>query len=136
MKIRDIMTADRHLIGAKDDIRKAAQMMREHDVGSLPVHNGDKLIGMLTDRDIVLRAVAEGIIEGPVEQFMSSQVKYCYEDDDVDTVARNMGDLGVRRLPVIDRDKRLVGMVSLGNMTHAGNGAATGEFLQSVAQPH
>ncbi|HUD40813.1 MAG TPA: CBS domain-containing protein [Dokdonella sp.] len=135
MKIRDIMTPDTHVIGTSDDLRKAAQMMRTCDVGSLPVHDGEKLVGMLTDRDIVLRAVAEGVTEGRVEQFMSTQIKYCYDDEDADAVARNMAELAVRRLPVVDRDKRLVGMVSLSNLTQT-DGKATDEFLQAVAQPH
>ncbi|MCR6702082.1 MAG: CBS domain-containing protein [Dokdonella sp.] len=135
MKIRDIMTPDTHVIGATDDLRKAAQMMRTCDVGSLPVHNGEKLVGMLTDRDIVVRAVAEGFTDGRVEQFMSTQIKYCYDDEDADAVARNMAELAVRRLPVVDRDKRLVGMVSLSNLTQT-DGEATDEFLQAVAQPH
>jgi len=135
MKIRDIMTPDTHVIAASDDLRKAAQMMRTCDVGSLPVHNGEKLVGMLTDRDIVVRAVAEGVTDGRVEQFMSTQIKYCYDDEDADAVARNMAELAVRRLPVVDRDKRLVGMVSLSNLTQT-DGEATDEFLQAVAQPH
>jgi len=135
MKIRDIMTPDTHVIAASDDLRKAAQMMRTCDVGSLPVHNGEKLVGMLTDRDIVVRAVAEGVTDGLVEQFMSTQIKYCYDDEDADAVARNMAELAVRRLPVVDRDKRLVGMVSLSNLTQT-DGEATDEFLQAVAQPH
>lgn len=136
MKIRDIMTPNGHVIGAHEDIRAAARMMRDRDVGSLPVHRDEKLIGMLTDRDIVLRAVAEGDFEGPVEKFMSSQIKYCYDDEETDAVARNMAELAVRRLPVVDREKRLVGMVSLSNLTHLGRDAATGEFLDSVARPH
>ena len=135
MKIREIMTPDTHVIGVSDDLRKASQMMRTCDVGSLPVHNGEKLVGMLTDRDIVVRAVAEGVTDGRVEQFMSTQIKYCYDDEDADAVARNMAELAIRRLPVVDRDKRLVGMVSLSNLTQT-DGAATEAFLQAVAQPH
>lgn len=137
MKIRDIMTPDTHVIAASDDLRKAAQMMRTCDVGSLPVHNGEKLVGMLTDRDIVVRAIAEGRDGNtPVGDVMTEAVKYCYDDQDVAEVAANMAELGVRRLPVVDRDKRLVGFVSLGNITQGGDADSTDTLLRGVATPH
>ena len=92
-------------------------MMAEIDAGILPVREGDRLVGMITDRDIALRAVAAG--KGPrtpIREIMSPEVKYCYEDEDLDRVTHNMAHIQVRRLPVLNRDKRLVGIISLGDV--------------------
>ena len=111
--------------------------MQREDIGSVPVSDGDRLVGMVTDRDIVLRAIAQGRdVETPLSEVMSEGVKYCYDDDTVDDVARNMSDLGVRRLPVVNRDKRLVGFVSLSNIASADDPGATEDLLQGTAQPH
>ncbi|MDC8016098.1 CBS domain-containing protein [Tahibacter soli] len=137
MKIRSVMSRNVHVLDANASLRAAALMMQREDIGSVPVSENDKLIGMVTDRDIVVRAVAEGWqIDTPLREVMSSGVKYCYDDDEVDDVARNMSDLGVRRLPVVDRAKNLVGFVSLANISSAGDTRATGELLQGTAQPH
>src|SRR5689334_19532292 len=115
MKIKECMTRDVRIANPDETIRDAAKMMSECDAGVVPVGENDRLVGMLTDRDIAIRAVAEG--KGPdtrVREVMSAEVKYCYDDEDVDDVARNMAELQVRRLPVLDRDKRLVGIVALG----------------------
>jgi CBS domain-containing protein len=137
MKIHDVMSRDVHVLDADASLRAAAQMMQRKDIGSVPVSENDRLIGMVTDRDIVVRAIAEGWqIDTPLREVMSSGVKYCYDDDSVDDVARNMADLGVRRLPVVDRNKRLVGFVSLANITSAGDAGATHTLLEGTAQPH
>jgi len=107
------------------------------DAGSIPVTEGDRLIGMITDRDIALRAVAEGRSPNtPVRDVMTDDIKYCFEDDDVAQVAQNMAELQVRRLPVVNRDKRLVGIVALSNVAQCGNKKATSEMLRGVATPH
>src|SRR6266542_5073988 len=106
------------------------------DAGLLPVTENDKLVGMITDRDIAIRAVAEG--KGPdtkVRDAMSAEVKYCFEDEDVAHVAENMADLQVRRLPVMNRDKRLVGIVSLANLATEGSLAKTAKALHGISQP-
>jgi CBS domain-containing protein len=93
-------------------LRDAAALMRQADIGVLPVAENDKLIGMITDRDIAIRGIGAGM--GPdatVRQAMSQEVKYCFEDEEIDHVAQNMADLQVRRLPVMNRDKRLVGIL-------------------------
>jgi CBS domain-containing protein len=101
-------------------------MMAEIDAGAMPVGENDRLIGMITDRDIAIRAVAAGKgPDTPVREVMSSDVKYCYEDEDLDHVAKNMSDIQVRRLPVVDRNKRLVGIVSLGDLATNEKKAAT-----------
>jgi CBS domain-containing protein len=117
MKVRDCMTRDVRVANPDETIRDAARMMRECDAGVLPVGENDRLVGMITDRDIAVRAVAEGKgPETPIRDVMSAEVKYVYDDEDVDDAARNMAELQVRRLPVLGRDKRLVGIVTLGDL--------------------
>ena len=136
-KISEMMTTDVRLIRPDQTIREAAVMMMETDVGSLPVEDHDKLIGMLTDRDIVLRAIAQGLgAETLVREVMTDNIKYCRDDDNVSAVAENMATLGLRRLPVLDGNKRLVGIVSLGNIAHSGNENAIGSMLKGVAKAH
>src|SRR5215472_10203953 len=112
MKIGNVMSRDVQLIKPDDTIRSAAALMKKIDAGLLPVTEDDKLVGMITDRDIAIRGVAEG--KGPdakVRDAMSPEVKYCFEDENVAHVAENMAELQVRRLPVMNRDKLLVGIV-------------------------
>lgn len=136
-KVSEFMTRDVRVADPSQTIREAAAMMAKADVGSLPVGENDRLVGMITDRDIVLRAVAEGRNpDTSVREVMTERIRYCHDDDSVHDVARNMAELGVRRLPVINRDKRLVGIVALSNITHSGDAEATGELLDSVATPH
>lgn len=137
MKVSDMMSGDVCVVAPGDTLRQAATLMAERDVGSLPVGEDDRLVGFLTDRDIAVRAVAQGLgSEARVREVMSTEVRYCFDDDDVDEVALNMADLEVRRLPVINRDKRLVGIVSLGNFAQCGDPKASQELLQGVAEPH
>lgn len=134
MKIRDAMTRDAKLAHPDDSLRQAAQMMRECDCGVLPVADGDRLVGMITDRDIAVRGVAGG--KGPeakVREAMTGEVKYCYEDEDIDRVCHNMEAIQVRRLPVVNRDKRLVGIVSLGDLARREPESA--KALHGIAQP-
>ena len=124
MKVSEVMTRDVRLIEPTQTIRDAAKLMAEMDAGIMPVREGDRLVGMITDRDIAVRAVAEGKgPDTPIREVMTEDVKYCYEDDDTDDVARNMADIQVRRLPVLTRDKRLVGIISLGDMAVSENPA-------------
>ncbi len=135
--VRDIMTRDVVVASPNDSLQKAASLMGAQDVGSLPVGEQDRLIGMITDRDIVLRAVAEGRnSETPVREVMTSKIRYCFDDEDVEAVAKNMSDLQVRRLPVVNRDKRLVGILALSNVACGKRTSATQQFLKSVAAPH
>ena len=102
MKVREAMSGDVLVAAPHQSIRDAARLMSDHDIGALPVGENDRLVGMITDRDIAVRAVADG--RGPdteVQEVMSHEVKYCFEDDDLDEVATNMGDIQVRRLPVL-----------------------------------
>jgi CBS domain-containing protein len=138
MKISDCMTRKVRVIEPDMTLRDAARLMADLDAGVLPVNEGDKLVGVLTDRDIAIRAIAAGKgPDCPVSEAMSREVKYCYEDEDVEHVARNMGDLQVRRLPVMNRDKRLVGIVTLGDIacSKRADTDCVGEALGSISRP-
>jgi CBS domain-containing protein len=115
MKISEVMTAKPQVIKAGDSVQKAAELLAQNNIGALPVEKDDRLIGMLTDRDIVVRVVAgkRDPAKTRVEEVVSAQLKYCYEDEEVEHVAENMDELLVRRLPVMSRGKRLIGIVSI-----------------------
>jgi len=135
MNVSEIMTRDVKVVSSDDTLQHAAQMMEKCDVGAIPVSENDRLVGMLTDRDIAIRAVARGLAPDTcmVKDIISSQVKYLYEDDSIEDAARSMGSLQIRRLPVVSRDKRLVGIVSLGDLAVT-NPVPAGEALCSVSQ--
>ena len=135
MKVSEIMTSDVIVASPDDRLQHAAQLMENHDFGLLPVGEKGRLVGMLSDRDITVRAVAQGLSpESKVGEVMTSDVKYVYDDESVEDAARNMETLQVRRLPVLDRDKRLVGIVSLGDLAHCEPDDA-GEALQGISKP-
>lgn len=137
MQISELMSADVCVIAPDDTLGRAAGVMAKHDVGSLPVGEGDRLVGFITDRDIVTRGVANGMgADTLVREVMSADVKYCFEDEDIEQVAANMAELQMRRLPVVNRDKRLVGIVSLANFAYGGDAYASQELLRGVARPH
>jgi len=136
MKIREIMTRDVRVASPSDNLQQAAQLMEKEDFGALPIGEDDRLVGMLSDRDITIRAVARGLSPDrcKVRDVMTSDVKYVYDDESVADVARNMSELQVRRLPVLNRDKRLVGIVSLGDLA-VSEPKPAGEALHSISQP-
>ena len=136
MQVKDAMSNDVRIANPDQPIRDAARLMAEIYAGVLPVGENDRLVGMITDRDIAVRAVAQG--KGPntkVRDVMSEDVKYCFEDDDIDDVAENMADLKVRRLPVLNHDKRLVGIVSLGDLAITDGPESAGEALCGISEP-
>lgn len=117
MKVRDAMTRDVRLIRPDQTIRDAAHLMAELDIGCLPVEENDRLVGMITDRDIAVRAVSEGLASDTlVRRVMTKEVRYCYDDQSIDEITRNMAEQRVRRLPVVNRNKRLVGILALGDL--------------------
>src|SRR5579872_2451380 len=120
MKIRELMTSDVELVNPNSTIRDAALKMQAEDIGALPVGENDRLIGMITDRDIVTRCTAENHNPGQcrVRDAMSKKICYCFEDDDLDAAAHIMAEHQVRRLPVLNSRKRMVGMISLGDLSH------------------
>jgi CBS domain-containing protein len=137
MQVKDAMTTDVELASPNQTIRQAALLMGKTDCGALPVAEKDSLVGMITDRDIAIRAVAAGKgPKTPVKDIMSAEVLYCYEDQTLEEVADNLGDQKVRRLPVMNREKRLVGILSLGDMARKGDGAdPAGDALKAISQP-
>lgn len=137
MKINDIMTRDVETITPEQTICDAARLMAQADCGAILVHDGDKLVGVVTDRDIAVRAIAQGMpADTSVREVMTDNIRYCFEDEDIQHVAENMADHHVRRLPVMDRNKRLVGIVSLGNFASCTNANAGATLLRGVAQAH
>ena len=137
MHIQDVMTADVSFVGPDTPILEIARKMRDGDIGSAPVVEDERLVGMVTDRDIVVRVIAEGgdVRTKTARDAMSPGVLYCFADQTVESVLESMGDQQIRRLPVIDRDKRLVGVVSLGDLALSGRRKAAGEALQEISQP-
>jgi CBS domain-containing protein len=136
MKVMDAMTRDVQLTESNQSIQEAARLMAELDAGVVPVREGDRLVGMITDRDIAIRAVAVG--KGPdtaISDVMSPEVKYCFEDEEIEEVASNMGELQVRRLPVVNRDKRLVGIISLADIAVTEGPGPGGEAIAGVSRP-
>ena len=138
MQIREVMTSDVRLVDPATTLKDAAQMMREGDFGLLPIGENDRLVGTITDRDITIRAVASGKDPNSttVRDAMSEGIFYCFEDQSVDEVAEMMGDKQVRRMPVLNRDKRLVGIVALGDLaTERGADDDAGEALSEISEP-
>ncbi|HET7879848.1 MAG TPA: CBS domain-containing protein [Acetobacteraceae bacterium] len=137
MKVADVMTTTVRLIRPDQTLREAANMMFDDDIGAIPVADKERLVGMVTDRDIAIRGIAQG--KGPdakVGEIMTEQVKYCFADEDLDQVSRNMASLQMRRLPVMDREKRLVGIVSLGDLAVTNRSRAQAEqALHGISQP-
>src|SRR3954463_10607190 len=136
MKVSEAMTRDVMLVHPDQSIREAAALMEDCDIGSLPVADSDRLGGLITHRDIAVRAVAKGSApDTPVSRVMSKEVLYCFEDDDVKNVAKNMSDIQVRRLPVVTRDKKLVGILSLGDLARKSEARTAGEAMKGIAKP-
>lgn len=137
MRVKEAMTKDVELANPTQTIRQAALLMGKIDCGALPVADKDSLVGMITDRDIAVRAVAAG--KGPdtlVREIMSEEVLYCFDDQDIEEVARNLSNVKVRRLPVMNREKRLVGILSLGDMARKSSDTdPAGDALKAISQP-
>ena len=136
MRVSEAMSRDVRIANPEQTIGEAARIMSEIDVGALPVGENDRLVGMITDRDIAVRAVAaDKPPTTKVRDVMSREVLYCYEDQDLDELAINMGDEQVRRMPVVNRDKRLVGIVSVGDLAQTGNATTTGRAVADISTP-
>jgi CBS domain-containing protein len=135
MKVSEAMTRDVRVTNPNHTLQQAAELMAQLDAGSLPVGEKDKLVGMITDRDIAVRGVAKG--KGPearVRDVMTEDVKYCSQDQDLEEVTQNMGDIKVRRLPVVDRDKRLVGILSLGDVATSEEAMISADALNKISK--
>ena len=136
MKISEVMTRDVATVSSNQTVQEAASFMLQGDAGSIPVTEGDRLIGMITDRDIAVRGVAKGRgPDTPVSELMSEGLICARLDDDIEEVARKMGEAQVRRLPVIDESEKLVGIVSLGDLSRKSDGEEAHQALEGVSQP-
>lgn len=138
MQVSDVMTTSVETIRPDSPLQEAAERMKSLDVGPLPVCDGDRLVGMITDRDITVRAVAQGFggTMGSVRDVMTPDVVYCFEDQDVQEAAKLMQEHQIRRLVVLNRDKRLVGIVSLGDVAvETGDEKLAGTTLEKVSEP-
>jgi CBS domain-containing protein len=131
------MSSDVEVVTPEQPIREAAQFMLRGDAGAMPVSDGDRLIGMVTDRDITVRGVAEGLgPDTPVSQVMTGDLVFCYDDDEVENVAIQMADNQVRRLPVLSREgEKLVGIVSLGDISRSENADAAAVAHDGITDP-
>jgi len=136
MKISECMTRDVKLASPDEKLREVAHVMADEDCGILPVGEQDRLVGIITDRDIAIQGIGTG--KGPdakVRDVMSPEIKYCFEDDDAEDILRNMDELQVRRLPVVNRNKRLVGIISISDLAKSGETTEVGEALAEITQP-
>ena len=134
MKVSEAMTSNVRVANPDETIQNAARLLAEIDAGALPVGEEDKLVGMITDRDIAIRAIAEG--KGPetkIREVMTPDIRYCFDDQEVDEVQKNMGDNRVRRMAVVNHDKRLVGILSFADI--ALSGARADQALEGASQP-
>ena len=136
MKIQEIMTKVVAVLPPDAQLSEVARVMRDYDIGSVPIADQERLIGMVTDRDIVVRAVADGaVLDGRfARDVMSPKVLYCYEDQSIEEALEVMGEQQVRRLPVLDAERRLVGVVSLGDVSQAVAQKAGGA-LKEISEP-
>lgn len=135
MKVSEVMTPKAEWVGPETTIRDLADKMRELDIGSLPIGENDRLIGMVTDRDIVCRAVAKGLdpAKATARDVMSKTITYCFDDQDVDDAAHVMEQKHIRRLAVLNRNKRLVGILSLDDLATHCSHDLSGEVLEAVS---
>ena len=136
MQVSEVMSPEVNIASPQQTIREAAEMMAAIDAGVLPVGENDRLVGMITDRDIAVRAVAHGKPpDTRIRDVMTDDVKYCFDDDELEEVARNMGDIQIRRLPVVNRDKRLVGIVSIADIAAAEEPEVVGDAVSGISEP-
>ncbi len=135
-RIADIMTRSVAVVGRDETLQAAARRMKEMDVGALPVTDGKALVGMVTDRDITVRGVAQGMVaqESLVSDVMTQEVRWCSEDDSVETVMAQMGEQQVRRLAVLDAKREIVGIVALGDIATR-QSAHTDDTLREISTP-
>jgi CBS domain-containing protein len=138
MKVRDAMHGKVEWAQPTETVQSLAKRMRELDIGSVPIGENDRLIGMVTDRDIALRAVADGRDPAllTAREVMSKGIVYCRDDEDLEDAVRIMEQKQIRRLPVVDEKKRMVGILSLGDISHSASRQLTGEVAAAVSAHH
>jgi CBS domain-containing protein len=136
-QVSQVMTRGVRTLSPRDSMQLAAQAMDELNIGAVPVCDGDRLVGIVTDRDITVRGVAHGrpADRTPLSEVMTREVCWCYEDQPVEEVAEEMEEIQIRRLPVVDREKHLVGMVSLGDVAVKCEHEAAQDALTGISEP-
>jgi len=139
MKVKDAMHKGVDWVGPETPVTELAKLMCEHDIGAIPIGENDRLIGMVTDRDIVCKGMAQAdfnLSSATARDVMTPGIHCCREDDDLAKAVRHMEGLKVRRLPVINRNKRMVGILSLGDVSHSAPGDLVSEWAKSVSAHH
>jgi CBS domain-containing protein len=138
MKVKDAMHAGVTWVEPDTRIHELARMMRDQDIGSIPIGENDRLVGMVTDRDIVCKGLADGkdVNALTARDLMTGPIVYCRDDEDIDDAARIMEEHEIRRLPVINENKRMVGILSLGDIADCASRDLTAEVTRAVADHH
>lgn len=138
MKVRKMMHKGVEWVSPDATVAELAKKMQQFDIGAIPIGENDRLVGIVTDRDIALRALADGRDPAKLtaRDVMTKGIIYCRDDEDVDEAARIMESKQVRRLPVIDANKRMVGMITLGDVSHAASPKIAGEVTKAVSAHH
>ena len=139
MKVKDVMHKGVDWVGPGTPITEIAKLMCEHDIGAIPIGENDHLIGMVTDRDIVCKGLAEEGFDldlATARDVMTPDIHCCREDDDLAKAVRHMEELGIRRLPVINKSKRMVGMLSLGDVGNSAPGDLISKYVKGVSSHH
>jgi len=137
MQAKDIMSTNPEIISPQTTLKQAAEKMRDQDIGFLPVGENDRLIGVITDRDIVIRGMADGIdlLNASARDVMTDKIQYCFETDDLDKIAEMMSKLKIRRLAVLNENKRITGIISLGDVaTKSQDNKLTGKITEEVSE--
>ena len=135
MQIKDVMSTDFQWVPPETTLAEAAKLMKDKSIGFIPIGKDDRLIGTLTDRDIVIRGLADSLdlSTASVKNIMTKKLLYCYEDQELDEICMNMAENKIRRLPVVNKEKRLVGIVSLGDLSH-GLAQESGQALKCITE--
>jgi CBS domain-containing protein len=139
MKVKEAMHKGVDWVGPDTPVREIAKLMREHDIGAIPIGENDRLIGMVTDRDIVCKGLAADgfdVSRATARDVMTAGIHCCREDDALAKAVRHMEELQIRRLPVINKSRRMVGMLSLGDVSYSAPGDMLSECVKSVAAHH
>lgn len=139
MKVKEAMHKGVDWVAPDTPITEIAKLMRQHDIGAVPIGENDKLVGMVTDRDIVCKGLAMERLDcrkATARDVMTPGIHCCREDDDLAKAIRHMEELKIRRLPVINKNRRMVGILSLGDISHAGSDGLVAEWAKEVSAHH
>ena len=136
MKVKDAMHKGVDWVSPDTPVTELAKLMRDHDVGAIPIGENDRLVGMVTDRDIVFKGLAQDNFDATARDVMTAEIHCCREDDDLAKAVRHMEELKIRRLPVINKSKRMVGILSLGDVSHSAPTELLSECIKRVSAHH